>query len=199
MDIPPIPKKKKRKFFEREELELMMEAIEDEPLRFKAIFYLALSGGLRRGEILNLRCSDIEKDGVIVRIGKNDTSARKVVLDKVTMSIVETQRKEQYDNAKAFGWEDWMFTSMEGDRMSGSTVVSWTRRFTERVGVVNLGMHALRHTSATILISSGVDIKTVSMRLGHADTTTTLNIYTHMLQDKEQEAAIKIGDYLHPH
>ena len=197
VEIPPIPKKKKRKFYERDELERMMETISEEPLRYQAIFYLALSGGLRRGEILNLRCSDIDNDGVIVRIGKNDTSARKVVLDKVTMEIVNAQKKEQSDNAKAFGWADWLFTSMEGTKMSGSTVVSWIRRFTEKSEVINLGMHALRHTSATILISSGVDIKTVSMRLGHADTTTTLNIYTHMLQDKEQEAANTMGDYLH--
>lgn len=197
VDIPHIPQINKRKYFERDEVEKMMLAIVDEPLRYQAAFYLALSGGLRRGEILNLRCMDVEKDGVIVRIGKNDSSSRKVVLDEISMEILLTQRKEQLDNALAFGTQDWMFPSMDGGQMSKNTITSWMRRFTKKAGVNNLGLHALRHTSATILISAGVDIKTVSMRLGHSDTTTTLNIYTHMLKDKEKEAADKIGDYLH--
>lgn len=197
VDIPPIPQINKRKYFERDEVEKMMLAIVDEPLRYQAAFYLALSGGLRRGEILNLRCMDIEKDGVVVRIGKNDSSSRKVVLDEISMGILSAQRKEQLENALAFETEDWMFPSMDGGQMSKDTITSWMRRFTKKAGVINLGLHALRHTSATILISAGVDIKTVSMRLGHSDTTTTLNIYTHMLKDKEKEAADKIGDYLH--
>lgn len=60
-----------------------------------------------------------------------------------------------------------------------------------------VSLHSLRHTNASIMIASGTDIRTVSGRLGHSQTSTTLNIYAHLLQDADERAADIVSDVLY--
>ena len=62
----------------------------------------------------------------------------------------------------------------------------------------DIPLHGLRHTSATLLISQNVDIRTVSGRLGHAQTSTTMNIYSHQLQSMDEKAAGTLETLLNP-
>lgn len=66
----------------------------------------------------------------------------------------------------------------------------------EKEKLPQITLHGLRHTSATLLIAENVDAVTVAGRLGHSDTSTTLNIYAHALQKKDQEASKILGDIL---
>jgi integrase len=76
--------------------------------------------------------------------------------------------------------------------MHPDTITSWFPKFLERHGLPYIKFHALRHTSATLLIAEGVPLKNVSARLGHADTRTTANIYAHALRSVDEEAAVKM-------
>lgn len=196
--IPQIQAEKKRRYYETDEIEQLIHLVKDEPLKYQAIFFIALSGGLRRSEILGLKLSDITDKGVTIRQAKNDTSVRSVILDNATMTIVRLHQAEQERIGAELDWDDdWLFTQVDGSQMFEKTPTQWLKRLCERHDIYWAGFHALRHTSATLLISSGVDIKTVSSRIGHKQTSTTINIYAHMLKDKEEQAAELIGDILH--
>lgn len=198
VEVPAVSKKVKRRYYEKEEVAQLVELVKDEDLKYQAIFFLALSGGLRRSEILGLRISDVSDNGVQVVKGKNDTSVRFVTLDDATMRVIRLQIASQERLGAELGWEeDWLFTQADGRQMFKQTPSQWLEKLCKRNDIYWAGFHALRHTSATLLISSGVDIKTVSSRIGHHQTSTTINIYAHMLKDKEEQAAELIGELIH--
>ena len=198
VEIPPIAKVEKRKHYEKEEIEKLISLVHDEQLKYQAIFFLALSGGLRKSEILNLTYDDVDKNGVHIRKGKNDSSVRFVTLDESTMRILRLHLVEQKFLREQLLWKDtWLFTQENGSQMYRNTPTQWLKKLCERNNIHWAGLHGLRHTSATLLISSGVDLKTVSSRIGHNQTSTTINIYAHALKEKEEEASKVIGDILH--
>lgn len=196
--VPQIPQEKKKKYYELDEIGKLMELVKGEMLKYQVIFYLALSGGLRRSELINLRIRDVDHHGVHVNRAKNDSSVRFVSLDDATMALIRLYIGEQERLGQSLGWtEDWLFTQKNGKRMAEGTPTKWLKRLCDRNNIDSACLHGLRHTSVTLLISSGVDIRTVSGRVGHKHTSTTINIYAHMLRDKEQASAHLIGDVLH--
>ncbi|MFD2115433.1 site-specific integrase [Paenibacillus yanchengensis] len=89
-----------------------------------------------------------------------------------------------------------VFTAIEGKPMSPYSVNSFWTTFTKKHNLRYIRFHDLRHTSATLLLNSGVHAKVISDRLGHADITTTLNIYAHTLKTADEAAANKFDDLL---
>ena len=101
--------------------------------------------------------------------------------------------KKYQDSYKAFFEDQWqengyIFTEATGLVMNPQTPTKQFSKFLKRHGIRKLKFHGLRHTSATLLLASGCDIKTVSQRLGHADIDTT-GIYVHALEKCDQVAA----------
>ena len=88
------------------------------------------------------------------------------------------------------GWNDlgYIFTEVDGHVMNPMTPTKQFDHFLKRHDIRHLKFHGLRHTSATMLLANGCDIKTVSTRLGHADLETT-NIYVHALDESDRGAA----------
>ena len=80
--------------------------------------------------------------------------------------------------------------------MHPNTPYTWFERFCERNDLAFKGLHIFRHTFATLLIISGVDIRTVSALLGHSNTTTTLNTYTHAVKTANVQAINVMVDLL---
>lgn len=85
-----------------------------------------------------------------------------------------------------------MFTNDYGGLINPDTLSTWFKKFIRRYDLPDIHFHNLRHTVATLLIAGGVDIATVSKRLGHSDKTTTLNIYTHAIKSADKAAAEKL-------
>ena len=83
---------------------------------------------------------------------------------------------------------DYVFTEEDGMVMNPQTPTRQFSNFLKRHNIRHLKFHGLRHTSATMLLANGCDIKTVSSRLGHADIETT-GIYVHALQSTDRKAA----------
>ena len=125
----------------------------------------------------------------------------------LTLRILELkQSREQLKADLADFWQggDWIFVQDNGQMMNYSTpyqaLQDALRRYnTERPPEDQLPMipfHGLRHTAATLLIAAGVDVKTISARLGHALTSTTMNIYVHALKESDRKAADAISSLL---
>ena len=95
------------------------------------------------------------------------------------------------------GWVDldYVFTEEDGHVMNPHTPTKQFDHFLKRHNIRHLKFHGLRHTSATLLLSQGCDIKTVSKRLGHSDIETT-NIYVHALEDMDKGAAQTLDDFI---
>ncbi len=116
--------------------------------------------------------------------------------------LLKEWRIEQCTQRLALGdqWQDSgkVFTSNDGSVMRPDVFSAWFKKFILRNGLPDIHLHTLRHTSATLLIASGVNIATVSGRLGHASKTTTLNIYSHAIKSADVMAAEQLQNILNP-
>lgn len=109
------------------------------------------------------------------------------------MELLDLYQDEYESKEKKHGdlWEDtnYLFTKWNGLPIHPETPGKWFSKMLKRHNLRKITFHQLRHTSATLLISSGQEIKSVSKILGHSNTTTTLNIYTHTDRSSDKKAA----------
>jgi integrase len=161
------------------------------------IIYLALATGLRRGEILGLLWQNIDdgqnrisivqalvevKGGTKVDSAKSDSSVRTISLDRKIINLLLTL-KEPDDRPT-----DFVFHTQAKGFIIPSNLNRAFNTIRKKANI-NIRFHDTRHTHATMLIGHGIDMKTVSARLGHKDITTTLNKYTHVIKEVDELAA----------
>ena len=187
--------------------------------KYKAAVMLVLYTGMRRGELCGLNWSDIDlKDGIVhiqrellytpskgiyEDSTKTKQSNRVIQIPDDMIRLLTDYRREQLTRRLELGskWieTDKVFTSDCGGYIRPDTLTAWFQKFIKRSDLPpEIHLHSHRHTSATLLIAGGVDIATVSKRLGHADKSTTLNVYTHAIQSADARAAEKLQDILNP-
>ncbi|OAB43275.1 integrase [Paenibacillus glacialis] len=205
--------------YNENEVTKLLYALQDEPDHWRMLITLALTTGLRRGELLALEWKHInlEKhmlevvqslsyvDGKnIIKVPKTKNSFRQVSIpDSLIPELknYQDQAKMSKENAGDL-WEEterfFVFTSWNGKPYYHTVPGTWFRRFLKRNNLKKIRFHDLRHTSATLLINQGVHSKTISSRLGHADIRTTMNIYGHALQSIDQAAANTFNTILSP-
>ncbi len=205
----PAAGSKKARAFDQQEAAKMLAALEEEPLKYKTLIHLALATGLRRGELLGLEWGDIDFEnqtldvprasqslpgyGTFTKAPKSEGSKRLVSVPASTMQILKEYRVEWLEYRLKIGdlWQetDRLFVQWDGKPMHTGTPSHWFRRFLAKHDLPHISFHGLRHTSATLLIRSGIDIRSVSGRLGHAKTSTTMNVYAHFLRSADEESA----------
>ncbi|WP_455717395.1 tyrosine-type recombinase/integrase, partial [Anaerosporobacter sp.] len=192
------------------------------PLQFKVLFNIALFGGLRRGEIVALTWDDIDFDTNSIRINKSSshidrqvitkdpktaTSNRTIKIPDFVMQLIKDWKIEQNKYQLSIG-DQWngtnhIFIQTDGRQMYPSTPTATFKKIltqynntveNEKDKLPMITLHGLRHTSATLLIAENVDVKTVSSRLGHAQTSTTMDIYAHALKQMDEKASNALED-----
>ncbi|SHJ70137.1 Site-specific recombinase XerD [Dethiosulfatibacter aminovorans DSM 17477] len=168
---------------------------------------------------INTARSYTPEKGLFTKIPKTAGSLRVISYPSALNPILREYKLSQ-NAEKAFmgpSWDDewnrtpWLMTKKDGTGLGYSTLTNWLKnvikKYNKRINADKklsdkdkknkllpvYGFHALRHTSATLLIGENTDIKTVSMRLGHSNTTTTMNIYVHGLNSKDREASDKLN------
>ena len=105
---------------------------------------------------------------------------------------------KSWQNDEKIKWGDkWvesnkLFTKENGEPIFPESPSKWFSKFIKRNNLPSLTFHQLRHTNASLLIGQGVDVATVSKRLGHADKSITLKTYTHALKQQDKEAVDKL-------
>lgn len=187
------------------------------PTQFKVFFNLALFTGMRRGELIALTWSDISFDNKTININKstgyvnkqmisktpkNKSSIRELTVPGPIMDLIKRYRTEQLEYKLSIGdqWigDNYVFIQWNGTQMHLATPYGTFKDIIRKYNatiedtsnkIPDIPMHGLRHTSATLLISENIDIRTVSARLGHAQTSTTMNIYAHSLKKSDEKAA----------
>jgi len=143
-------------------------------IKHKAIFTLCYSAGLRLGEILSIKVSDIDSDRMQIRIsqskGKKD---RYSILSAKVLRLLRVYVKEYQP-------KEYLFEGQSGGKYSASSVQTLMRRHRKKVGIKKkVTPHTLRHSFATHLLDNGTDIRFIQELLGHKHISTT-QIYTHV-------------------
>ena len=169
-----------------------------------ALYYIDLTTGLRRGELLGLKWSDIDLEkgdlrvqrqigrinGKIIEMPlKTKNAYRTLPLSADAIDVLMQQRRKT-------GNSEWVFPSPTGGPMSPDSVLHMLHRVLKRAGLPKVRFHDLRHTFATLALQNGVDIKTVSGMLGHFSAGFTLDTYAHVTTAAKREAARTMGNIL---
>lgn len=209
----PAPRKgeikpKEAEAYTVEELRYILECLDAEPLKWRALIRLLIDSGMRRGECCGLKWENIDfkacqitvvgnlcytpKNGVYLDTPKNGKT-RTIDVDPDVMRLLWELRQEQASKALSA----YVFTQ-EGssEPMHPQSPTRYLKKFAERHGVENLHPHKLRHSFASIAITSGADIASVSEKLGHSDKAVTLRMYTHADQESIKRASNIFRDAL---
>ncbi|ACV64371.1 integrase family protein [Desulfofarcimen acetoxidans DSM 771] len=212
----PKAKKHKATSYEEEDTAALLSALEEQPLKFQAIVYIALGCGLRRGEIMGLEWKDIDLTkgtlevrqssqylpghGTFAKSPKNESSERIIAVPTETMSLLKQHRVQQNEQRLQVGglWQasDRLFTTWDGKPMHPDSITKWFSGFLKNNNLSPLPFHGLRHTAASYMIKAGIPLKNIASRLGHSSPNTTLNIYAHSFKSVDAEAANKMNDIL---
>lgn len=211
---PPKLERTEAKYLDDEQATELLEALEAEPPLFRTLYSLVIYTGMRRGEACGLCWQDIDLDNGIIDINKsalytpekgvfdddtkNVTSRRVIKIPTPAVDLLREYRAYQATEKFKLGdkWKggDKVFTTAEGVPIHPDTATGHFSKFIKKTDLPYVTLHSLRHTNATLMIANGTDIKTVSKRLGHANVSTTGNIYTHAIKTADELAAERLTD-----
>lgn len=179
---------------------------------------VAAGTGMRRGELLGLRWSDIDfeqgkiriqqsveqtRAGIQFKEPKNSSSKRTIGIDRGLTDLLGSLRKGQADLLKKFGAEfppdALLFPKDPLEPKSPMKPEHVSKKFAvaaKQGGFPNLRFHDLRHTHATLLLTAGVPVNVVATRLGHSTPVVTLTVYGHVIRQAEEQAVAVSGTFL---
>ena len=217
-DISVVKTEKKEKdIYSLEELQTLLQKINEKAdTDYKLFFSLLAYCGIRRGEALGLEYKDVDfknntitirrtsnysvEKGVYTDTPKTTSSYRNLQLQPFMIELIKKMQEDRKRQSEKLGdlWveNDRLFITWNGKPMHPNTPYTWLQRFCESEGISFKGLHSFRHSVATHAITNGVDIKTVSSVLGHSQTSTTLNIYTHAVQKSNVQALNRMAELL---
>jgi integrase len=204
---PPKVEAKESRILTGDEIGMVLRGLHGHMLHPIAV--LALATGMRRGELLALRWSDVDFDGATCRVErslektkaglrfkkpKTKHGRRVISLPPNAVEVLRAHRRMQLEQRLALGQgkhepDALVFETTEGAAISPDGVSqNWGRTLIAR-GLPKVTFHALRHTHASILIAKGIDVLTISRQLGHASPVVTLSTYAHLFEKASTAAA----------
>ena len=205
-EIEPLTPKQARK---------LLEAVAGD--RLEALYDLAVTAGLRQGELLGLKWNDIDLDQGILRVRRTLSSLegdrpifnnpktakgrRGVKLTAKAVEAIKKHRAQQQEerNRLAGLWQDHglVFSTRVGTPLSRHNLVNRSfKPLLKRAGLPEILFHDLRHTCATLMLVVGTNPKVIQETLGHANVSVTLDVYSHLLPNMQDEAAQKMDKLL---
>lgn len=214
----PRAERKEARFLDEKQAAHLIALLGNEPIQYRSMILLLINTGLRRGELCALQWKDIDFANAVLQVRRNtvylagqglidDTpktasSQRAIKLPANCIPMLKEYRAWQSKQRLMVGdqWQDSdrVFTRWDGAPFRPDTLTNWFSDFVKRNDLPPVTIHSLRHTNATLLISSGTNLRTVSARLGHSQASTTANIYAHAIQSADAAAADAINDILSP-
>lgn len=208
---------RKGNFLTKEELKEFLKLAQTATLSyFFPLVHLMGYTGLRQGEALALKWSDIDFENKKITVNKTavriegkqslqtpktKNSKRVISIDPTTLSILKNWKKDQikiyFKNGKHFeGDENFIFTNQRGEWVHIHNFIRYFKRFIADHKLKPITPHGLRHTHASLLFSAGVEPKNISDRLGHSTVQITLDLYTHITEEQRTDTVDKLLEYM---
>lgn len=217
--IKPKSRQTQRKgnFLTKEELKEFLKLAQTATLSyFFPLVHLMSYTGLRQGEAIALKWSDIDfenkkitvdktaariKEKQTLQTPKTKNSKRVISIDPTTLSILKSWKKDQikiyFKNGKHFeGDDNFIFTNERADWVHIHNFIPYFKRFVTDHKLKPITPHGLRHTHASLLFSAGVEPKNISDRLGHSTVQITLDLYTHITEEQRTDTVEKLLEYM---
>lgn len=217
--IKPKSRQTQRKgnFLTKEELKEFLKIAQNTTLSyFFPLVRLMSYTGLRQGEALALKWSDIDfenkkitvnktavriKEKQTLQTPKTKNSKRIISIDPATLSILKSWKKDQikifFKNGKHFeGDENFIFTNQRAEWVHIHNFIRYFKRFIADHKLKPITPHGLRHTHASLLFSAGVEPKNISDRLGHSTVQITLDLYTHITEEQRTDTVEKLLEFM---
>lgn len=210
---PPQKEKTEVGTFQTSELVAIRDAAEREPVKWRMMIHLLMITGCRRGEIVGLKWDRVNWEDSSIHIdttllytpergvyeSTTKTGAERTIkLPKETMALFREYRLWQFETRLANGdrWIDspYVFTGEHGGHMAPDSLSGYLRRFEQKYNLPHIHAHKFRHSMASVLYFSGADPVSISKRLGHAQVSTTQNIYSHLIEQADTQSAERIAD-----
>lgn len=214
--IPPKAKSKPEKFtdfYSKDELNIFLRDAKDYNFKYFMFFRLLAYSGMRKGECLALKWSDIDFKNKTIDINKDVTvglnnelyedtpktinSYRTLDMDAATMEYLKEWRLMQQKIMLKLGYnflsnDNLLFSTINNGYLSMSKPRQWNVAICKKYCLRRIKIHGFRHTHASLLFKAGASMNEVKERLGHADINTTMNIYTHVADDQKRDTANKL-------
>lgn len=209
VDAPKVIKKEVE-VWNQEEINCFLKHAKSS--RYYHAFLLALTTGMRQGEILGLRWKDIDEENQTISIvqtlshkgqelsvgAKTESSNRHISIDSQTLmqilKVKPKQKEEMMLNRPVYNdSNDLVVRTSTGAPLSPRNLLRTFYSIIKKAGVKNIRFHDLRHTHASLLLKQGVNPKIVSERLGHANVRITLDTYSHLLPNLQKDTANEFG------
>lgn len=209
VDKPRFKRKPMHFLTDDQAVDLLRKLGNEKDMSFRAAVLLALLGGMRLGEVGELRWSDVSwadgtvditravkytpKLGAFVGDPKSDAGVRLVTMPAGMMALLEQTLAYQKDIEVHIG-DRWRGTGLivcgwDGARLNHDTPSKQWKKFAVKNGYPDVRFHDLRHSHATLLFASNMDAVTVATRLGHESADTTLRFYAHALRKRDEQSA----------
>ena len=184
--------------------------------RHAPIAAVALFTGMRLGEVLALRWSNVDLDhkvihvrealeqtlqfGIRFKAPKSKAGRRDITLPDILVDALREHRKAQLELRLQLGAgklpdDALLFADLDGQPWAPNLISMLLGNFARSIGIPEVTFHGLRHTHASLLLATGINIKAISARLGHADIATTMK-YTHSVSEEERRVSEQLGKYL---
>jgi len=207
---PPTVAHAETEILSEDQAQQALQQLRDRPIYM--IVLLALTTGMRRGELLALRWRDIDFDGAKVRVEqsleetksglrfkppKTKHGRRSIALAASVVTELRLHWKKQQEQRLRLGMgkmpdDGLVLSRWDGSPPSPNSVTKeWIRTLRE-LKLPAVSFHAMRHTHASQLIASGMDVLTISRRLGHGSATITLGVYGHLFSNTDEQAALMV-------
>jgi integrase len=184
--------------------------------RFHTLAVTALFTGMRLGELLALRDGRVDLDlgrvqvrealelasgCVRFKVPKTKAGRRDIMLPMIVIDTLRAHRRELLEQRMRMGLgrlgpDDLLFCRPDGTALHPTTISAAWGSFAARIGMPEVTFHSLRHAHASQLIAEGVDLVTISKRLGHANPSITLRVYSHLFATDDRRAATAIDNAL---
>ena len=206
---PPKIVKSDVNYFQPEQIIAIEEASLKEPINRRVLIHLLLITGARRGELLGLKWCNVDFEnnriyicnnilyspdiGVYESTPKTKNSKRYISLPIETMQLLTEYKSWQDSRIEYFmGYyqdKDYVFAQDNGNPIHPDSVTDYLSKFSRKYNLPHINAHAFRHTMASLLYYNGADSVSISNRLGHAQVSTTANIYAHIINDADRKNA----------
>jgi integrase len=214
VDAPRVPRKEMQ-VLTGDQAQQLLEAAKGDPL--EALYVLALTTGMRQGELLGLKWEDVDitlgtvqvrrtiarlpRKGFTVSEPKSAKSRRKIHLTRLAVEALKRHRIRQSEARLAAGpaWSEqgWVFCNAVGKPIEAGNMIRRSfRPILDKAGLPAIRFHDLRHSTATLLLSLGIHAKVVQELLGHSQISLTLDTYSHVLPSLQEEAVSRLDTLL---